>query len=214
MREFDMELSDWSLFWKLEGRYVKEKKKTVVPGFMQGALTKKSKRKKEAREMEMSRPLPVETHLKSWVISFEPLENRLLELCLKREFFQKAKEAFELFDTIAEDLGEDWTVFPPSLTTSLKLWTIFKTAMKNKTVLDWLVSLLLTMHDCLKQRFCSYFLMPRINMLNHVERKKIDSLRKQLHDLVRAKTTKNKYGSEQAANSMYYQTNQKDSNRI
>ena len=193
MKEFDEEVQDWTLFWRLEGRYAAEKRKPVVPGFLQGVVTKRTKLKKEKHEQDVGGPLPLQQHLRSWVISFEPMEQRLLELCLQKEYFSKAKEAYELFDDMVGEFGEEWHVFPPALATSLKLWTIYKTAIKNRTVMDWLMSLLVTIYECLKQRSCAYFLLPRINMLQHVEKKHIDAQRKQLHELLQAKKEKDRY---------------------
>ena len=191
MREFEDELNDWTLFWTLQGRYVKPQAYAPTAELISsGALTKRDKRRREEREAEKNDPLPQKNHLKSWMISFEPLEKRLLELCLQNQFFAKASEAFDVFDNMVTQFGEDWNVFPPSLTTSLKLWTLYRTALKNKSTIDWLMSLLVTFHDCLKEKFCAYFLMPRINMLGHMEPNKIDTLAKQLYSLLKGNQDK------------------------
>ena len=120
---------------------------------------------------------------KNWVISLESMEKRLLDLSLKTVPMQAAKKGFNAFDTLVETTEELWNVFAKPHITSLKLWTIKRTALRNRTQQDWSRALLRLVQETVDKKFGTYFLQPSINFLSDTEQKPLDTLQRVLKDL-------------------------------
>lgn len=182
MRQVEGELDEGKLVWFLEGRHIEP------PANKSGSALKKRGKDRHSGCMDKSHG-PCSSNAnprrdcKTWVISLGNIESRLLDLSLKTVPMQSAKKGFSLFEKMLDGCEEFWSVIGRSQLTSLKLWTVKRTALRNRDQQDWLRALLRLVLESSSKKFGTYFLQPSVNFLTETEQKPLDSLVKYLKDL-------------------------------
>ena len=187
MREVERDVEHGKLVWYLEGRHIQP-----PPGKCLSSPTRRLGKNRHVRCFHESgqsgrgsnqhRTTATKTN-KTWVISLEPLERKLLDLSLKTMPGSGARKGFSAIDSLLESSEEVWSVLTNPQLTSLKLWTIKRTTIQNRSQQDWTKALLRLLSDSVNKKFGTYFLQPNINFLSEADDKTMELLVRHLKEV-------------------------------
>ena len=143
------------------------------------ALTRRTAEIAEAKKEEERK-----IREQKWKLSLGQLDDMLLQRAMQTSSMRHAKTALEVFTAVQQSKGARWQVITPGVQASTMLWTMKKTAQKNRNASDWFVAYLKHMCKFLSTRFCPQFLQMNINAMTSADAEEVDEARNDVQELL------------------------------